>query len=181
MKEQILNYTRTRSVKEPTRANKNDAGIDFYVPNFTPDFINDLKIKNPNISSIMPGSHSYYIIENEKKILIGAHERILIPSGIKIKGHEGIALNAHNKSGVGSKKGLDRLAEVVDEGYQGEIHINLVNTSNYMIEILEGEKIVQWLEVHVDNSTLVEVSQDELFPEISDRGANGFGSSNKTK
>lgn len=172
-------YSRVRQVKEPNRGTQNSAGIDFFIPKFNDNFINDIIIKNPNISSIRPGSYSYYILREEKKILLGPGERLLIPSGIKLRGHDHIAFVAHNKSGVASKKGLDRLAEVVDTDYQGEIHINIVNTSNNIVEICEDEKIIQWLEVSTDISELKELNENELFIEETERGNGGFGSTNK--
>lgn len=170
-----LYYSKVRDVKSPTRGTSVAAGIDFYVPKFNNQFIEDLSKKNPNISSILPGSYTYFILED--KILLGAHERMLIPSGLKIKGHPNVALNTHNKSGVASKKGLDRLAEVVDEDYEGEIHISIVNTSNHIVEICEDEKLVQSLEVHVDYSMPVEIPIEQLFiGSQSERKEGGFGS-----
>lgn len=170
-----LYYSKIREVKNPVRGTSKAAGIDFFVPEFSDEFIMDIKIKNPQISSILPGSYNYYIMPD--KILLAPHERLLIPSGIKIKGHENIALNAHNKSGVGSKKGIDRLAEVVDEDYTGELHISIVNTSNYIVEICENEKLIQFLECHVDYSILEELPIEDLFKDSkSERGEGGFGS-----
>jgi len=177
---QKLFYARTRKVKQPERGTSRSAGIDFFMPEFTDNFLLDFIAKNPNYSTLRPGNYSYYIDEHLKKILIAPHERLMIPSGIKIKGHENVAINAHNKSGVGTKKGLDRLAEVVDEDYTGEIHISIVNTSNFIIEICENEKLVQWLEVKVDYSQLEELDEDELFVDFNtERGSNGFGSTDK--
>lgn len=179
MNEKIFYFSRTRQVKSPIRGTKESAGIDFFVPKFDELFLNDLKAKNPNVSSIIPSSYSYYIIQDEKKILLGPGERLLIPSGIKMQGHHCIALIAHNKSGVASKKGLDRLAEVVDEDYQGEIHINIVNTSKNIVEICEDEKLIQFLEVFVENSKLEEVPFETLFAEQTERGEGGFGHTDK--
>jgi dUTP pyrophosphatase len=178
---QKLFYARTRNVKQPERGTSRSAGIDFFMPEFTDDFLKDLIDKNPNYSQLRPGNHSYYIIKDEKKILLAPNERLMIPSGIKIRGHANIAINAHNKSGVGTKKGLDRLAEVVDEDYQGEIHISIVNTSNFIVEICENDKLIQWLEVHVDYSELEELPETQLFIEETERGDKGFGSTDKNQ
>lgn len=171
-----LFYAKTKQVKNPERGTSRSAGIDFFMPVFTDKFLTELIDKNPNYSSLRPGNYSYYIDETKKKVLLAPHERLMIPSGIKIRGHEAIALNAHNKSGIGVKKGLDRMAEVVDEDYTGEIHISIVNTSNYIVEITENEKLIQWLEIHVDYSELSEMSESELFANFeSERGEGGFG------
>lgn len=170
-----LFYARTRQVKNPERGTSRSAGIDFFMPKFTRNFLDDLISKNPNYSDLRPGNYSYYVDWHENKILLAPHERLMIPSGIKVRGHENIALNAHNKSGIGVKKGLDRLAEVVDEDYQGEIHISIVNTSNHIVEICEDEKLIQWLEVNVEYSELEELKEDKLFTEETERGSKGFG------
>lgn len=176
---QKLFYAKTRNVKSPDRGTSRSAGIDFFVPEFTADFLKNIIDKNPNYSILRPGNYSYYIIKNEKKILLAPHERLMIPSGIKIRGRANIAFNAHNKSGKGVKKGLDRLAEIVDEDYQGELHISIVNTSNFIVEIEENEKLIQWLEVNVDYSELEEVSEDKLFISKTERGEKGFGEGTK--
>ena len=46
---QKISFLKIREVKSPDRAHAFDAGIDFFVPKFTPEFINDLKEKNPDI------------------------------------------------------------------------------------------------------------------------------------
>lgn len=175
-----LFFAKTRLVKSPERGTSRSAGIDFFVPEFTDEFIKDLINKNPNYSQIRSCNYSYYIDESKKLVLLAPHERLLIPSGIKIRGRESIALIAHNKSGIGVKKGLARLAEVVDEDYTGEIHISIVNTSNYIIEICENEKLIQWLEVHIDYSMIEETTELDLYTNFeSERGIGGFGSTNK--
>lgn len=49
MAESIIKFLKTREVESPTRGFPTDAGIDFYVPKFTPSFIKDLKAKNPAV------------------------------------------------------------------------------------------------------------------------------------
>jgi dUTP pyrophosphatase len=44
-----LKLLKTREVKDPLRAHSNDAGIDFFVPKFDPDFIDQLIEKNPQL------------------------------------------------------------------------------------------------------------------------------------
>jgi deoxyuridine 5'-triphosphate nucleotidohydrolase len=179
MESKQLFIAKTRTVKSPTRGTSLAAGIDLFIPEFTKSFITALISKNINVNTIRPGCYNYYVCNDEKKILLGPGERLLIPSGLKVKGHSNIALIAQNKSGVSSKKGLDILACVIDEDYQGEIHINIVNTSNNIVEICEGEKIIQCLETHIEYSELCIVSEEELFDTTTERGEGGFGSTNK--
>ena len=108
---------KVRDVKTPTRGTIGSAGIDFYVPN---DYPLDL-------CSIHPG------------------ERYFIPSGIKANVPNGYALIAFNKSGIALNKSLVVGAAVVDSDYQGEIHLHLINVGKDVVEILPGQKILQFV------------------------------------
>lgn len=184
-----MKFSKTRHVKSPERGTLLSAGIDFFVPFFTKDFISDLLLKNEHLRTSIKQDFSY--VTNKTITLLPQH-RILIPSGVHVNFTEeenalrsatnltlGLSLNATNKSGVGSKKGLDYLASCVDVDYSGEIHINLVNTGEFPVEISEGEKIIQFLLQPVYYASLEEVSFNDLYLNFdSQRGAGGFGSTN---
>lgn len=165
--ELILKFSKVRNVKSPERGTELSAGIDFFVPEFTQKFLSDIRNKN----------EIFYLVEN--KILLTPHQRILIPSGIHVNIPKGYALIAYNKSGVSSKKGLDVLACVVDEDYQGEVHISLVNSSNERVYIEPCEKIVQFILIPVLYAPLQEVNYSDLYEKASTRGSGGFGSTGK--
>lgn len=159
-----MKYIKIRDVKSPTRGTPQSAGIDFYIPNDWND---------------------------GKTYELGPGERLLIPSGLKLKVPEGNALIAFNKSGVATKTGIIVGACVVDEDYQGEIHLSIINTnqpkeywkdgywatdSGY-VEIEPGTKLMQFIAVPINYVHLEEVfSINDLFPEESERGSGGFGS-----
>lgn len=144
-----MKITKVRDVKTPTRGTEKSAGIDFFVPN---DF---------------PGT--FYLAKGQS---------VNIPSGIHAKVPEGYALIGMNKSGVATKKHLQIGACVVDEDYQGEIHIHVTNIGNELSEINPGEKLVQFLLIPVFYDVVEEVdSVEELYNgEATERGAGGFGS-----
>ena len=105
--------------------------------------------------------------------------RINIPSGIMCKlSSPNMALIAFNKSGISTKFGLVVGAQVVDYGYQGEIHINVINTSSSVVRIYEHQKLVQFIELPVSIPVVKEVKNfAELHEgEETERGADGFGS-----
>lgn len=81
-----------------------------------------------------------------------------------------------NKSGVGSKLGLDFLASVIDQEYQGEICLNVVNTGNSHVKIFRGMKLGQGILIPMNYAKVVEVDLKDLYSKESDRGENGFGS-----
>lgn len=149
-----MRIIKTKEVKTPTRGTPQSAGLDFYVPDkFFPDtgFV------------LMPGQ-SYNI-----------------PSGIMAKIPKGHALIAFNKSGIALKKGLQVGACVVDEDYQGEIHLHVRNIGRSWTTIENGEKLVQFLLVPVlYNEPIVLDSYKDLFPNSTERGPGGFGSTGGT-
>jgi dUTP pyrophosphatase len=173
-----IKFLKTREVKSPSRANQYDAGIDFYIPEFTPQFIEDFKAKNPDIL-IQPVS-----------IVLTPGQRALIPSGIHCQmASPHRALIAANKSGVATKHGLIFGAQVVDYEYQGEIHISLINTNKDthhsgkgIVEITPGMKAIQFLEMPIFNSEILiseTLSVETFYKTSTTRGADGFGSSDK--
>lgn len=147
-----MKFTKVRDVKSPVRGTEKSAGIDFFVPD---DF---------------PGTH--YLAKGQD---------IAIPSGIHAKVPEGYALIAMNKSGVATKKHLQIGACVVDEDYQGEIHIHVTNVGNELQEINPGDKLAQFLLIPVFYDTVEEVESVEVLykGEVTERGTGGFGSTNK--
>lgn len=160
-----MNFCKKLEVKSPSRGTLGSAGIDFFVPENTKEFIEMFKEKNPAIQI------------DETGITLNSHERVNIPSGIKMELPEGTALIAYNKSGVSLKYGLDVGASVVDSDYTGMIHLSLVNTSNGIVHISYGQKIIQFLlfDVRFD---IPEEKKDEseVFTRTSERGEGGFGS-----
>ena len=175
-----IQFTKIRDVKSPNRANINDAGMDFYIPNYSENFLNDLKEKN-KVNKLQ------YILDSEDgenpnytlRIIIPAGEQINIPSGIKVNIFDkNTYLEANNKSGIASKYHLVVGASVVDADYQGEVHLNLINTGNTDVEVFSGMKIVQFIHKYYIHTDLEEISNDEYNNlKASDRGSGAFSSS----
>jgi len=135
---------KVKDVKTPARGTGKSAGLDFFVPD---DF---------EKSKVWPG------------------KSILIPSGIKAQVPEGYALIAFNKSGVATKEGLVVGACVVDEDYEGEIHLHMINVGDKVVDIVPGQKLTQFILIQINYSD-VQVVQE--FPaRHSERGSGGFGS-----
>lgn len=158
-----MNILRTRDVKMPERGTSQSAGIDIFIPN-QPDF--NIKDKDGDLTQI------------QGPLLIKPGQSFLIPAGIKTNVPEGTALIAFNKSGVASKKGLVIGACVIDEDYQGEIHIDIKNVGSKSQTISAGDKITQLLCVPILYPEVTEVfSKEECFGEQeTQRGEGGFGS-----
>lgn len=168
-----VDFTKCRDVKTPNRANAHDAGTDFFVPNYTQQFLEDL-IKKNNSNKL------YYQLndDNTLNITIPPGEQVMIPSGIHVWIHDkNTYLQATNKSGVASKYHLDVMANTIDADYQGEVHINLSNNGNTDITIISGQKLVQFIHQIYIPTEWNEISLNQYNNiEQSDRGTGMAGS-----
>lgn len=160
-----MKITKTLKVKTPNRGTSVAAGLDFFIPDNTTEFILAFTEKNPNVN-----------IE-EDGIYLKPHQRVNIPSGIKAEVPKGYALIAYNKSGVSLKYGLDIGASVVDEDYQGVIHLSLTNTTEETVKLDYGQKIIQFLLIPVLYENVELVEEKEIFiNQESERKSGAFGS-----
>lgn len=196
--EPSFKFVRVRDVHVPTRANQGDAGIDLYVPNDltvddlikcnTNTYIGNLSIYDNNIQ--VPSNEVCGLINEADdlyRILIGPHATCVIPSGIcGILEPEASMLQANDKSGVSSKKKLKVTASIIDSPYTGEIHHVVFNTTNEVVEINLGEKLVQYIHIPIYLTQPEEISDSE-FNELktekelkSGRGSDGMGSGKET-
>tara|TARA_A200000159_G_C7337139_1_gene345562 strand:+ start:3691 stop:4125 length:435 start_codon:yes stop_codon:yes gene_type:complete len=133
------------------------------------------EVKTPTRGTPLSAGIDFFIPSGIYETL-GPGKSCLIPSGIKANVPENYALVAFNKSGVAVKKKLHVGACVVDEDYQGEIHINLTNVGNETVHLESGEKIIQFVLVPVAYENITVVEEDNLFEETTERGSGGFGS-----
>ena len=122
LQEQRVRVYRTRpDAKLPVRAHRTDAGMDFF---FSPIEGATARIK--------PG------------------QSVLLETGIKMEVPSDCMLQIMNKSGIASKKHLVTGACVVDEGYTGEIFVNLHNIGTVAEYIEAGQKIAQGVFVKIE-------------------------------
>ena len=161
-------------VKFPVREFGN-AGIDCFVPKYSEQFSEAFYNKNAATEAVLVEDSGTYYIE------VKPHCDVNIPTGLRCRISPNTALEAHNKSGVASKKKLVFGASTVDASYQGIIHAHLINTSNKTVRIDLGEKIVQFIPRLIDLSP-IEVVEDGDFEkfyenfEFDNRGDGAFGS-----
>lgn len=156
-----MRIQKIRDVKTPERGTKKSAGLDFFIPN-------DWQPKGT--------------IYSKTKFLISG-ESILIPSGIRVDIPKGYALIAHDKSSVCTELGLKVGASVIDEDYQGELHLHIMNVNSHRtIELYNGMKLVQFLLIPVAIPTLELIGPEEvLFKNETKRGKKGFGSTDEKR
>jgi len=146
-----LDYVKVYKVrpeaKLPSRAHKNDAGMDIY---FAP--IEGAAVR------VLP------------------NQSVLLETGIKMEVPSGCMLQIMNKSGVASKRSLIAGACVVDEGYTGEIFVNLHNIGTEVQFIEAGDKVAQGVFVRIEKPRLRETKEDNLYGGETARGAGALGS-----
>ncbi len=135
----------------PDRAHSTDAGMDFF---FCPE--------NAELLKLEPGQSA------------------LLETGIKMEVPPGCMLQIMNKSGVASKKQLVTGACVVDEGYDGEIFVNLQNIGKEAQHISPGQKIAQGVFVRIEKPTLNLIEVDSIYGKETARGSGALGSTGDT-
>ena len=133
--------------KLPVRAHRTDAGMDFY---FSP-------------------------VEGAA-VRVKPSQSVLLETGIKMEVPSGCMLQIMNKSGIATKTQLITGACVVDEGYDGEIFVNLQNIGEDVQYIEPGQKIAQGIFVRIEKPALWEINEDNVYGQETSRGSGGFGS-----
>lgn len=170
-----MQFIKIRAVKDPIRNPAENAGIDFFVPEYGEDFAEAMRVKNFGDAANVYANGSWL---KDGVIYIAPRADIIIPSGICSKFPANLALIANNKSGVATKKKLIFGASVIDTSYQGQWHFHLFNMSNDTQCVQCGEKIIQFIP-HVISTEDVEVcnmSREEFFTEKTSRGEGWQGS-----
>lgn len=162
-----VKFVKVRDVKSPERGTSVAAGTDFFVP---------------------------FDFNDGQPFLLKPHHDILIKSGIRAALPVGTMWMGADKSGVATSKNAMRLAgnepkvsnpesslkvgaKIIDEDYQGEIGLHIINVGDSEQWIEPGQKIVQFILVPVIYPELVECATvDEVFTCETERGEGGFGS-----
>ncbi len=106
-------------------------------------------------------------------ISLNSLERKLISTGLYIELPEGYEAQIRPRSGLAAKKGLSILNApgTIDSDYRGEIKIILVNLSDCLQWIDDGERIAQMV-----ISRYERVAWERAIElNVTDRGSGGFG------
>lgn len=161
-----MKFAKVRDVKSPQR-NLGDAGFDFFIPN---DW-------GPKDIKLILAEGSPWHADGSYLLEPGCD--VLIPSGIHVCIPPELCLIAFNKSGRSTKDKLIVGACVVDESYQGEVHLHLFNNGKESVTLKPGEKALQFLLIHAPrNVSMDEVNNLKILyaGHESNRGAGAFGS-----
>jgi len=108
-----------------------------------------------------------------EEIVLKPLDRVLVPTGLFIELPEGFEAQVWPRSGLSIKKGITVLNTpgTIDADYRGEIKVILVNLSNEIYTVVDGERIAQMIISRHEKAEWVEV--EELIK--TSRGAGGFG------
>jgi len=139
----------------PTRSRPGDSGLDLHA--LLPD----------GPAYLQPGSRR--LIRTGIAIELPEPHPILLGHGAALSGFEG---QVRPRSGLADKVGIQACLGTIDNGYRGEIMVNLFNLSFDSCKVNHGDRIAQLVICPVVYPTLVEV--EELTP--TERGEAGFGS-----
>lgn len=122
-------------------------------------------------------SDSGFDLRSTEEIWVQAHDRKLIPTGLKFDIPDGYEIQVRTKSGLALNQGLIVLNSpgTVDSGYLGEIKVIIFNTTKEIIKIEKGQKIAQAVLCPVVNGKWVNLLNVSNL-EKKDRNDNGFGS-----
>ena len=152
MAKELRVYKIRENAKLPQRAHPTDAGMDVF------------------------WSPSDQLEQGVGWIKLKPNQSYVFETGLKIEVPQNHMMQVMNKSGVASKKSLIAGACVIDNGYDGEVFINLHNVGNTDQYIEPGQKLAQLVLIPISIPLLVEVSEDKIYESKTARGTGGFGS-----
>jgi dUTP pyrophosphatase len=110
-------------------------------------------------------------------VILKPLERCLIPTGLFIELPVGYEAQVRPRSGIAFKHGITVLNSpgTIDADYRGEIKVIIVNLSNDVYEIQDGERIAQMI---IAQHAKAEWQQVDKLEETA-RGEGGFGHTGK--
>lgn len=109
-----------------------------------------------------------------QRVGIAPHSTVKIPTGWAFQPPEGYMLQILQRSGLASK-GLIPIGGIIDNDYNSEIVVILLNTSDDYIFVNNGDRVAQ-MAIRKYYQAEFDIV-DELEPTV--RGGNGFGSTGK--
>ena len=113
----------------------------------------------------------------EESVELFPLERSLIPTGVFIQLPEGYEAQIRPRSGLAVKYGVSivNAPGTIDADYRGEIRVVLVNLSNEIFTVNDGESICQMV---ISKHERLEWSEVDVLDE-TERGEGGFGHTGK--
>ena len=109
----------------------------------------------------------------DEPVTLNPLERRLIPTGLHIALPAGYEAQVRPRSGLALKKGITVLNSpgTIDADYRGEIGVLLINLSQELFVVNDGERIAQMVIARHEQGDFLEV---EVLDE-TERGEGGYG------
>lgn len=121
-----------------------------------------------------------FFLPNNIEVRIAPWGNVKIDLWVKVSIPEGYDLTMVNKSWIASKTWLITWACLVDNGYDWELVLNLINTTKFEVALKPWQKIIQGVVRKVEYFGVEEVDELEFNAEISkknnERWTGWFGS-----
>lgn len=113
-------------------------------------------------------------------ITLNRFDRILVPTGLYFGIPKGMEMQVRSRSGLAIKNGIMVLNSpgTVDQSYEGEIKVILINMGSDPFIITNGDRIAQGVFCGVLGSQYMTFEKTDEIKSISTRGEGGFGSTN---
>ena len=113
----------------------------------------------------------------DQPIVVQPLEKVIVPTGLFMEIPIGYEAQVRPRSGLAFKHGITVLNSpgTIDADYRGEIKVILINLSQEIFTIENGERIAQMVIAAHEQAEWIEVN--ELG--TTERGAGGFGSTGK--
>ncbi len=109
-----------------------------------------------------------------ESIVLKPFERALVKTGLFMEIPAGFECQVRPRSGLAFKNGITVLNSpgTIDADYRGEIGVILINLSNEVFNIEDGERIAQLVFAQVEQAKW----EESIVLSETERGAGGFGS-----
>lgn len=142
-----------------------------------------LCIERMHPDAVLPSKNSPddagYDLHAFEHVIVPAWGKAVVSTKIKVALQPGTYGRISSRSGLSVKHDIEVGAGVIDKNYQGEIMVVLRNFSDLDYQINARDRIAQLIISPYKNSQIKEVKKiTDLFG-VTNRGANGFGSSGK--
>ena len=113
----------------------------------------------------------------DKEILLKPLQRALVPTGLFVEIPVGFEAQIRPRSGLAIKKGITILNSpgTIDADYRGEVCVILVNLSEEIFVVKDGERICQMIISKHEKAEWKETKKIK----ITKRGSGGFGHTGK--
>lgn len=135
-------------------------------------------VKTPTRGTAKSAGIDFYIPNDFADTVLQPDEIIKIESGVYCEVPDGYMFTAFNRTSV-ADKGIIVGGCVVDQDYQGQIIIHLMNTLNRYVTLTAGMKIIQLVLIPVLYADIEVVNDlESLYTRSSERGDGRFGSTN---